>query len=197
MNPPPRVILASQSPRRLALLRSIGIEPLIQPAFFDERILDGEDAWELVRRLAHGKATSVLARGLGDSPALLVGADTVVVLDGAILGKPGSPEAAISMLERLSGKEHLVLTGLALIRIPDGELDLSVAQTIVRFRDLDQSEICAYVQREDVSDVAGAYRIQDLGALLVQEIRGTWSNVVGLPLELLYQRASSLGFLFL
>jgi len=209
----PQVILASGSPRRLALLRSIGIEPLVQPAFFDEQIQAGEDAHQLVRRLAHGKLAAVLAHGLkhGPSappahrklndtvgvegnPALLIGADTVVVLDGAVMGKPGTPEMALSMLERLSGRVHRVMTGLALMSIPDGTLDISVAETEVRFRELDPEEICAYVEREDVTDVAGAYRIQDLGAVLVREIHGSWSNVVGLPLELFAARVHALGF---
>jgi len=209
----PQVILASGSPRRLALLRSIGIEPLVQPAFFDEQIQAGEDAHQLVRRLAHGKLAAVLAHGLKHGPsappahrklndtvgvegntALLIGADTVVVLDGAVMGKPGTPEMALSMLERLSGRVHLVMTGLALMSIPDGTLDISVAETEVRFRELDPEEICAYVEREDVTDVAGAYRIQDLGAVLVREIHGSWSNVVGLPLELFAARVHALGF---
>jgi len=213
LNRLPQVILASGSPRRLALLRSIGIEPLVQPAFFDEQIQAGEDAYQLVRRLAHGKLAAVLAHGLkhGGSappahrklnetaglegnPALLLGADTVVVLDGAVLGKPDSPGMALSMLERLSGRVHRVMTGLALMSIPDGTLDISVAETEVRFRELDPEEICAYVEREDVTDVAGAYRIQDLGAVLVREIHGSWSNVVGLPLELFAARVHALGF---
>jgi len=194
VNTLPRVVLASQSPRRLALLRSIGIEPLVQPAFLDEQMLAGEDAWQLVRRLAHGKVAAVMARGLDVSPALLLGADTVVVLDGAVLGKPGNTDAALDMLQRLSGREHRVVTGLALMCLPDGVLDVSLAETVVRFRALDQEEICAYVDREAVTDVAGAYRIQDLGALLVEEIRGSWSNVVGLPLELFSARVRSLGF---
>ncbi len=166
-----------------------------------------------MRRLAHGKLAAVLAHGLKHGPsappahrklndtvgvegntALLIGADTVVVLDGAVMGKPGTPEMALSMLERLSGRVHLVMTGLALMSIPDGTLDISVAETEVRFRELDPEEICAYVEREDVTDVAGAYRIQDLGAVLVREIHGSWSNVVGLPLELFAARVHALGF---
>lgn len=190
----PRVVLASQSAARLALLRSIGIEPLIQPACIDERMKAGEDARQLVSRLAYAKTAAVMARGLEVSEALLVGADTVVVLDEVVLGKPGSREAALEMLTRLSGREHRVITGLALMNVPEGVSDVSLAETVVRFRKLDQEEICAYVKRESVTDVAGAYRIQGLGALLVEEIRGSWSNVVGLPLESLAARALSLGF---
>ena len=189
MREPVPVVLASASPRREALLKSIGIAPTIIVPEFDETQFAGETPEELVRRLAHGKAASVLARGMTVPEALVIAADTVVVIDDAVLGKPGSPEAAASMLGRLSGRMHRVLTGLAVMRYPLGQMDISHAETRVFFRNLDADQISAYVSREAVESVAGAYRIQDLGALLVEHIEGSWSNVVGLPLELLFERA--------
>jgi septum formation protein len=192
----PRVVLASGSPQRLALLRTLGLEPLVVPSGYEERLSAGEKPEEAVRRLAEGKARACIeqgAHGAADGPALLVAADTVIVIDGDILGKPRDREDALRMLRRLRACEHRVLTGLALALVPSGELDVSLAETRVRFRDLDDEEIHAYLSREDVLGAAGSYRIQGLGILLLDSVQGSWSNIAGLPLELFAARARFLG----
>jgi septum formation protein len=177
----------------------------------------------MVLRLAEGKARACpylygrFAEQTGNAPppplALLVAADTVITVGSDILGKPRDREDAFHTLRRLSGREHRVLTGLALALLPDeaprseegartggfdhAVFDLSMAETRVRFRNLDESEIHAYLDREDVSGAAGSYRVQGLGPLLLDSIEGSWSNIIGLPLELFAARARELGVRFL
>ena len=214
---PPRVILASGSPQRRILLRGLGIEPLVMPGTYEECRVAGESPEAMVLRLAEGKARACAAQrcfgGISKlapdfdahsaSPALLAAADTVVTIEGDILGKPRDLGDAFHMLLRLSGREHRVLTGLALARMPEGyvggalDFDMSLAETKVRFRTLDEREIHAYLDREDVLGAAGSYRVQGLGVLLLDSIEGSWSNIIGLPLELFAARARGLGVCFL
>jgi septum formation protein len=179
-----RFYLASASPRRRQLLRQIGIEPLLVPVSTDERRVPGESPRDHVRRLARAKARQAAGRLRGDDPpGLVLGADTAVVLDGACLGKPSGTKEAASMLRRLRGRAHDVLTGvfLALSQGPDS---LSAAEsTRVHFRSYDDATIAAYVATGEGLDKAGAYGIQGRGVLLAERIEGSWSNVVGLPLE--------------
>lgn len=181
------VILASASPRRLALLGRLGIDPRVQPAHVDETPQPGEQPRAQVARLAAAKAAAV------DAPqgALVVAADTVVVLDGAVLGKPASAAGAVAVLGALSGRDHLVLTGVHLRR--DGREAAAVAATTVWFRALSDREIAAYAATGEPMDKAGAYGIQGAGGAFVDRIVGSDSNVVGLPLADVVRLAARLG----
>ncbi len=179
------IVLASTSPRRRELLKQIGLDFSVVPADVDERALPGERAEVHALRLAREKAEVVagkIARGV------VIAADTIVVLDGQILGKPAGPADARRMLAQLSGREHSVMTGIAVAEVPAGRLATDLAVTAVRFRQLAPEEIDAYVATGEPLDKAGAYGIQEKGALFVEKIDGCYSNVVGLPL-------ARLGFL--
>jgi septum formation protein len=174
-----RLRLASASPRRLALLRQVGIEPWdIRPAAIDETPRPGEPPETLVRRLAKAKALAAL----DNSTDLVLGADTAVVLDGTLLGKPRDPGEAVHMLNRLSGQTHVVMTGVALARQGAGACQTLSCITRVTVKSLDEALIAAYVATREPLDKAGAYAIQGMGAFLVAHIEGSHSNVVGLPL---------------
>jgi septum formation protein len=179
----PPVILASASPRRLDLLRQIGIEPVVEPADVDETLEPGVDVAAAVAGLAATKARAVAAGHRGQR-VIVLGADTLVVLDGEALGKPVDEADARDMLDRLSGREHEVMTGVAIIDATTGGDVGGVETTIVRFRDLDPDEIDAYVATGEPLDKAGAYGIQGGAAGFVAELTGDHSNVVGLPLAL-------------
>ena len=173
-----QVILASASPRRLALLEQIGLEVQVCPADFAEVSGDALAAEAVVKTNAEGKCRAVVAR-YGDAQPVIA-ADTVVVAAGKILGKPKDAQEAVAMLQLLSGKEHQVLTGLAVSYA--GRLLVEVAATKVYFRKLSLQEITAYVATGEPLDKAGAYGIQGRGAVLVNKIDGCYNNVVGLPL---------------
>ena len=172
------LILASQSPRRSEILRQAGIQFVARPANVDETVLTGEPPAAYVRRVAQEKAAAVEA-GPSD---IVLGADTVVVIDRQILGKPGSQADALRMLEMLSGREHAVLTGICLRCAQETIVD--VAETRVWFMPLNRSELEEYVATGEPMDKAGAYAIQGLASKFIQRIEGSYSNVVGLPIEL-------------
>jgi len=181
------MILASQSPRRLELLRELGIDPVVMPARIDERPRPGESPTALVARLSLEKAQSVW-EGLstGERTHDVVAADTVVWIDGMVLGKPPSVEDAMQMLGSLSGRVHHVSTGVCLI-VP-GRVASSapicysfVETTDVEFYELSDAQAEAYARSKEPSDKAGAYGIQGRGRLLVKRIDGDYYNVVGLP----------------
>jgi len=181
----PRLVLASASPRRRELLQAMGLNFQVHPADINEAPLPGEDAARLVQRLALEKATSCHA---GHPDALVLAADTVVV-NGApgaeeLLGKPTDPESARSMLTRLSGRRHLVLTGMALLD-PSGARAQQLSTTKVTFRPLSAGLIDWYLSTGEAFDKAGAYAVQGCAALFVSKLEGSWTNVVGLPLDLL------------
>ncbi len=177
----PRLYLASASPRRAELLRQIGVRFAVCPADLDERVLAGEPAGDYVLRLARAKAMAVLEQ-LGKPAGIRVlGADTCVQLDGQILGKPAGRAEARHMLERLSGRTHEVLTGVALAG--GQSMDSQLVCTRVRFRPLAAAEITAYWATGEPQDKAGAYAIQGYGAVFVQHLEGSYSGVVGLPLQ--------------
>jgi len=176
---PVRLILASASPRRLEILRQLGLDPEIRPARVDEALLPGEAATEHVERLARAKAE--LAR-LDVPDALVVGADTIVLREGRVLGKPEGPEHAVQMLMSLAGRSHEVLTGLALAG--DHGVCSDVARTLVRFRDFDVAAARSYVATGEPLDKAGAYGIQGLGAALAGGVEGDYYSVVGFPVAL-------------
>ena len=198
----PVLVLASASPRRAELLRSAGIDFTIRVADVDETPLPDECAEAHVTRLAAAKAHAIAGRG---ESAAILGADTVVVVDGRILGKPTDLEDARAMLRSLSGRTHEVLTGVCLIG-PTGQptptgaggsrpslADLS--RTVVEFAPLEPAEIEWYVNSGEPMDKAGAYAIQGLASRFVTRIDGSYSNVVGLPLTLVYGLCRRLGIL--
>jgi septum formation protein len=173
------IVLASASPRRRALLEGVGLPIRVHAVDVDESPREGEPARDLAVRLAVAKAEAVAARFPG-RPVL--GADTVVVTDGKALGKPGSVDEARSMLRLLSGRWHEVVTGVALV-LPGGTTLVDHAVTRVRFASLEAWEIDAYAAGAEPHDKAGAYALQGAAGWFIEEVRGSVSNVVGLPLE--------------
>ncbi len=175
------LVLASHSPRRREILTAAGIEFVTRPVAVDETPLQGEDAREHVLRLAREKALAAPA-GAGE---IVLGADTVVVVDGTIFGKPASGEQAAWMLRRLSGREHEVVTGVCLRA---GERVAAEAEcTRVRFVTLSEDEIASYAASGEPMDKAGAYAIQGLASKYIDRIEGCYFNVVGLPVALVYR----------
>ena len=172
------VYLASASPRRSELLRQIGVRFTVRAAAIVEEQLRGETPDAYVARLAAAKAETVWA-AVGDSRPVL-GADTAVVLDGHVLGKPETEAEAATMLERLSGRTHRVLTAVALRHA--GGLDTRLSDSEVRFRATTADERLAYCRTGEPFDKAGGYGIQGHAAVFVEELRGSYSGVVGLPL---------------
>ena len=184
-----QVILASASPRRLALLQQIGIEAKVCPADFDEVSGSAVQAEDVVLANAIGKCKAVV-KIKGDSLPVIA-ADTVVVAEGVILGKPQDAEEAVKMLKQLSGKTHKVLTGIAIAYA--GKILAEVCETKVVFRELSDDEIKQYVATGEPLDKAGAYGIQGKGAVLVEKIDGCYNNVVGLPLTRMQLILAELG----
>jgi len=183
-----RLVLASQSPRRAELLRAVGWEFEAVAANIDETRMESEDAVSYVTRLAQSKAETVAGKTSAD---LVLGADTVVVIDGEILGQPRDDDDARRMLKLLSGKWHEVLTGIALMRRGNAPRILVDHQTTrVHFAELSSDEIDWYVTTGEPNGKAGAYAIQGSGALFIKEIQGDYFNVVGLPLRLVYELMS-------
>ena len=182
------IVLASASPRRRELLGRFGVPFRVIPARGEEKAPAGLSPGELVRCLAEHKAAEVAA---GEPESVIVAADTVVEIDGEILGKPGTPERAAEMLRRLSGRTHRVWTGVC---VRQGERMLSAAEeTAVRFRPLTEQEIAAYVATGEPLDKAGAYGYQDRACLFVERIEGDYFNVVGLPMERLGRMLGAFG----
>lgn len=181
-----RVILASASPRRRELLTLVGIDHEVQPANIDESYLPGETPREHAERLARGKASAVEERD-----AVIVGSDTIVVVDGDVLGKPRDPEHAKEMLRRLSGRSHVVMTGVA-VRWRDKLLS-SVEEVGVTFRGLDDDEIDRYIATNEPMDKAGAYGIQGYGATIVERVDGDYFAVMGLAVNSLVRLMREAG----
>lgn len=177
-------ILASGSPRRRELLEMLGVPDLtIRPAKGPERATPGAGPEQTVRELSLHKAQEVAQTCAPED--IIIAADTIVYLDGAILGKPKNHDDAVRMLTALSGREHIVYTGVAVLR--GGELRQAAERTAVRFRPLTSGEIERYIATGEPMDKAGAYGVQSLGALLVERIDGDFYNVMGLPVEKLGQ----------
>lgn len=175
----PRLILASASPRRRELLVRIGLNFDVCPSQVDESRFRDLLPAQRVEALALAKAR---ARAATYKEGLVIGADTIVVCQGQVLGKPASPGEAAAMLEFLSGRTHTVYTGVAVVQAPAGPEQYTHASTEVTFRRLTPAEIVAYVATGEPMDKAGGYGIQERGALLVEGINGDYFNVVGLPL---------------
>ena len=184
----PRVILASQSPRRRELLTLVGIAHEVRPADIDETYLAGELPRAHAERLAREKA-QVIARDEPD--AIVVGSDTIVVVDGDVLGKPRNEADAIAMLTRLSGRSHVVMTAVAVSR--RGAQRSDVVEVGVTFHSLGADDIEAYVATREPMDKAGAYGIQGYGATIVERVDGDYFAVMGLPLQRLVRLMADMG----
>jgi septum formation protein len=179
-----RLVLASQSPRRISLLQQIGLKVDVIPSDIPEEFDPTMSAGENARRLSLRKAVDV---GKRIDDAIIIGADTIVVLEGMLLGKPSDPDDAIRMLEILSGQTHTVCTGFSLLDRPSDRSVTDLEKTSVTFRRLPRREIEEYVASGSPLDKAGAYGIQDdYGAVFVTRIEGCFYNVVGFPLARFY-----------
>jgi septum formation protein len=190
-----KLILASASPRRAEILGDAGIAFDVLVVNVDETPRAGESAEAMCRRLAEAKARAAAARlGATGEQTIIVAADTTVEIEGEILGKPDSPEAAREMLRRLSGKTHRVLTALALVRLPDGTARSDLESTAVRFAALSAEEIDEYVATREPMDKAGGYAIQGRAGRFIERVEGCYFNVVGLPLARLYRNLKELGW---
>ncbi|MGB2628498.1 MAG: Maf family protein [Candidatus Acidiferrum sp.] len=187
-----KIILASASPRRAEILRDAGISFSVLSSAVDETPYPNENPYDLVERLASAKADLVAARAVG--PAIVVAADTIVVLDGHILGKPRSTEDARHMLQQLSGRTHSVVTGVSLVRLPDAARRQFVETTRVHFARISAEEISRYLLSDEPRDKAGAYAIQGRAGRYIPRIEGCYFNVVGLPLSRLLASLDELGW---
>jgi len=187
-----KLILASASPRRAEILRNAGISFSVLSSAVDETPVPGETPQELVQRVALAKAELVAARAIG--PAIIVAADTVVALERAVFGKPRTSEDARQMLDQLSGRTHSVVTGVALIRLPDAERREFIETTQVHFASVSKEEIDQYLASGEPFDKAGAYAIQGLGGRFIPRIDGCYFNVVGLPLARLCRELAEMGW---
>src|SRR5208282_3169421 len=189
-----KLILASASTRRAEILHAAGFSFSILSSAIDETPYPGESAHDLVQRLAVAKAELVAARASGGGPAIVIGADTEVTLEGRIFGKPRSTDDARHMLEKLSGRTHAVLTGVTLIRLPDAERCSFVESTLVHSAQLPDEEITRYLATDEPRDKAGAYAIQGRAGRYIPRIEGCYYNVVGLPLSRLLSELHELGW---
>ena len=185
--PAPRLVLASASPRRAHILTCLGLPFRLTVSGADESLREGEEAGAAAERLARAKAAAIAGETL---PVLA--ADTLVACEGRILGKPADAAEAAAMLRQLSGRVHVVLTGVALT-FGGFELAVEVAETRVSFARLSDQEITWYVATREPYDKAGGYAIQGLASRFVAAIEGSYSNVVGLPVELVYRLIARAG----
>ena len=184
------LILASASPRRQELLRSMGLKFKINPAHVNENHLAGESPQQHVKRLASDKAM-VIAKKY--PKALVLGADTIVVIDGIILGKPKNKTQARIMLQKLSGREHKVFTGFAIAHVAAEIYRTKVIQSAVQFKTISPQEMEWYVASDEPYDKAGGYAVQGKGACFIQSIRGSYTNVIGLPLCEVFEELKYFG----
>ena len=194
----PRLILASESPRRADLLREAGFTFEVFPARIDESPLPAETPAEMALRLARLKALAtakaIAPAASPGTPAYILGADTAVVAQGELFGKPSSPSDAARIIHALAGRTHLVLTGIWMIRLPDTANRAALESTSVTFGDLTDEEIAAYVATGEPFGKAGGYAIQGLAARFITRIEGSYSNVVGLPVARVWTLLRELGW---
>lgn len=174
------IILASASPRRKEILENVNVKFTVVASNIDEVILDNEPPKELVMRLAFEKCMDVAKK---NEDALVIGADTIVVMDDQILGKPKNEEDAYNMIELLSNKKHQVITGISLINLSLDKKVIDYVVSEVTFKDLSKETIRDYINTKESLDKAGAYGIQGYGSLLVESISGDYFNIVGLPIS--------------
>ncbi|MDI7258789.1 MAG: Maf family protein [Thermodesulfobacteriota bacterium] len=185
-----RLILASESPRRYELLKQLGFNFEVIPSRVEEDFIQGESPREHVLRLAEAKALEV---GNQYPEQWVIGADTIVYVDGIILGKPKNRDEAMEMLQRLSGKEHSVLTGISVHHVEMEKGDREAVKTAVKVKTLNPVEMDWYVQTGEPFDKAGGYAIQGIGSFMIESINGSYTNVVGLPVCELIQMLIRLG----
>jgi septum formation protein len=191
--PSMKLILASASPRRAEIL-SAGIPFEVHASKIRESRLAGESPEKMVERLARAKAESVQQEVLPIGPSIILGADTVVAVDEGILGKPGNAANARQMLLKLRGRDHRVITGFALLRVPDGKIRVGHEPTRVWFSPMSDMEIDAYVVTNEPLDKAGAYAIQGIAGRYIPRIEGCYFNVVGLPMARVWRALTDLGW---
>jgi septum formation protein len=189
----PSLVLASQSPRRRELLGILGIPFEVIPADIAEVPGSGESPEQFVVRAAREKGVEVAARV---SNSVVLSADTVVTIDGLILGKPEDEAHAIRMLQQLSGRQHMVYTAVCVIDQIHGAMHEALEKTDVWFEGMTEAEIIDYVRREDVLDKAGAYAIQGFASVYISKIKGNYGNVMGLPLPVVHDFLSRTKFYF-
>ena len=191
-----RFILASNSPRRREILKELKYDFEVKTAEFDESVVSLEDPPKAVQELALGKAMAVADSEVCDEKTVFLGSDTVVALDGEVMGKPADEEEAFEMLSALSGNTHTVYTGAAAVVKENGTVvssETMVEATDVTFFDLTEEEIRGYIATGEPMDKAGAYGIQGLGCVLVEGIRGDYLTVVGLPAARVVRLLKTLG----
>jgi len=185
-----RIILASASPRRIEMLKLAGLIFDVIPADIDESALPREEPSQHVLRLAAEKSLCVAA---GNPDCLVIGADTIVFIDGEILGKPVSREDARKMVAKLSGRAHEVYTGFCMVHSASGTKIAEAVRTTVIFREITPDEISWYIGTPEPYDKAGAYAAQGMSASFVKEIRGSYTNVIGLPLGEVIESLKKIG----
>ena len=174
------IILASASPRRKEILKNANVKFNVMASDIEELTLDGESPCQMVMRLAFEKGIDIASKQKSD---LIISADTIVVLDNKVLGKPKDEIEARYMIESLSGKTHQVITGISLINLENNKKIIDYVISNVKFKNLSKEDINDYIRTNESLDKAGAYGIQGYGALLVDEIQGDYFNIVGLPIS--------------
>jgi septum formation protein len=184
------IILASASPRRKELLQRIGLKFKVDPSNYEENISSELEPHELAKSLSLEKAKLVAEKHMN---ALVIAADTFIVFEGKILGKPRTETEAKEMLETISGRQHSVITGFTIIDTENNKALSKAVETKVYIRKLSSNEIDAYVESKEPLDKAGAYAIQGLGSVIVEKIEGDYFNVVGLPLSALTETLKEFG----
>ncbi len=188
--PVKRIVLASASPRRRELLKQIGLRFEVEPTNYDEETTSASEPHGMARKLSLGKATAAARK---HRKALIIAADTMVVLGDRIIGKPHTNAQAREMLRALNGRTHSVITGFTILNAESGKVVSRSVETRVWMRKLTLKEIDAYVRTKEPLDKAGGYAIQGRGAVLVERIEGDFSNVVGLPLSALAETLREFG----
>lgn len=190
--PDRQLVLASASPGRLRLLRQAGFAPDIVVSGVDESAVQCDDGWELVATLAELKAVTV-AKQDGHDEALVVGCDSMLLFDGAVLGKPVTDDEAVERWRRMRGTTGVLLTGHCVVDVPTGRLARDVADTVIRFGNPSDAEIDAYVASGEPLQVAGAFTLDGRSAPFIDGIDGDASNVIGLSLPMLRRLLAELG----
>ncbi|MCL5970723.1 MAG: Maf family protein [Patescibacteria group bacterium] len=185
-----KIILASKSPRRKELLERIGLKFEIKVSNFDEDSIPFSDPTEYVEKISQSKAKDV-AKDLKD--AIIIAADTTIVLDGKIIGKPTSAENAKKILQQLSGRDHLVITGFTILDSKSNVLITKSVKSTVFFKELSEQEIDVYVATGEPLDKAGAYGVQEKAGIFLDRIEGDFFNVVGLPILAVYEELKKFG----
>lgn len=185
-----KIILASGSPRRKQILEQVGLKFTVEVSDYEEKPIPGVVPSEFVETLSLEKAKAI-AKNHDD--AIIIGADTIVVLDNQILGKPKTKEDAREMLKKLSGNTHSVFTGFTIIDTVNKRTITNHVETKIRFKNLSEEEISAYIETEEPMDKAGAYGVQDRGALFVEYIEGDYASVMGLPILKIFEILKTLG----